>query len=152
MNSEPQELRQAALFWLSEPDPARKAEGVRLLAQAWQSGEVMLDMQAALSAQSPIPGQPLKPELVSPRMVKHRSMNTLEGRRPFFPSFVGLGSYPPTPTPTRGAPHPRRGPPAGAPPPSQPPGGGPPLFPLWVGPKGPPPHPREKRGRDPPGC
>jgi hypothetical protein len=28
------ELRQAALFWLAEPDPARKAEGVRLLAQA----------------------------------------------------------------------------------------------------------------------
>ena len=79
-NSESKELRQAALFWLSNPDPVCKAEGVRLLAMAWLSGAVVLDAQAALSAHSPIPGQPLKPELVSPRLVKHRSMGTLEGR------------------------------------------------------------------------
>ena len=74
------ELRQAALFWLSEPDSARKAEGVRLLAQAWSSADVMLDTHAALSALSAIPGQPPKPELVPPRQVKRRAMNTLEGR------------------------------------------------------------------------
>ena len=89
-NSAPEELRQAALFWLSEPDPACKAEGVRLLAQAWQSGEVMLDTQAALSAHSPIPGQPLKPELVSPRLVKHRAMNTLEGRATLIHALVHI--------------------------------------------------------------
>ena len=79
-SAHPQELRQAALFWLAEPDPARKAEGVRLLAQAWQYGGIMLNTQASLSAHAALPGQPLKPALVSPRLVKHRSMNTLEGR------------------------------------------------------------------------
>jgi uncharacterized ferritin-like protein (DUF455 family) len=74
------ELRQAALLLLADPDPSRKAEGVRLLAQAWLSGSVLLDVQAALSATSPIPGQPLKPELVPPRLVKQRAMNTPEGR------------------------------------------------------------------------
>jgi uncharacterized ferritin-like protein (DUF455 family) len=75
-----QELRQAALFWLSEPEPAHKAEGVNRLAQAWQSGQLMLDAQAALAENSSIPGQPLKPELVPPRLVKRRAMNTLAGR------------------------------------------------------------------------
>jgi uncharacterized ferritin-like protein (DUF455 family) len=84
------ELRQAALFWLSESDPARKAEEVRLLAQAWQSGAVVLDTQATLSASSPIPGQPLKPELVSPRLVKHRSMITLEGRATLIHALVHI--------------------------------------------------------------
>ncbi|MDP2828949.1 MAG: ferritin-like domain-containing protein [Sulfuricellaceae bacterium] len=79
-NTHPHELRQAALFWLSEPDPAHKAEGVRLLAQAWQSGNLMLDAQTALTANASIPGQPLKPELVPPRLVKRRAMNTMEGR------------------------------------------------------------------------
>lgn len=37
------ELRLAALFWLSEPDAARKVEGVALLAQAWISDNVVLD-------------------------------------------------------------------------------------------------------------
>ena len=74
------ELRQAALDWLAEPDAARKAEGVRLLAQAWSSGDVILDALATLSTQRPIPGQPDKPELVSPLSVKRRAMNTPEGR------------------------------------------------------------------------
>ena len=74
------ELRQAALDWLAEPDAARKAEGVRLLAQAWSSGDVILDALATLSTQRPIPGQPDKPELVSPLSVKRRAMNSPEGR------------------------------------------------------------------------
>jgi uncharacterized ferritin-like protein (DUF455 family) len=40
----------------------------------------MLATDAALRAQHPIPGRPARPELVSPRLVKHRLMHTVEGR------------------------------------------------------------------------
>ena len=78
--SSPAELRLAALFWLAESDPARKAEGVRLLARAWLSDEIGLDAAAPLAARQTIPGHPVKPELVAPRLVKRRSMITPEGR------------------------------------------------------------------------
>ena len=74
------ELRQTALFWLAEHDATRKAEGVRRLAQAWLSDEIGLNTHAALTARQTIPGHPLKPELVAPRLVKRRSMITPEGR------------------------------------------------------------------------
>jgi uncharacterized ferritin-like protein (DUF455 family) len=73
-------LRSAALFWLAECDPARKAEGVRRLAQAWRAGQIGLDTHQALAVQQHIPGQPAKPELVPPLSVKRRSMATPEGR------------------------------------------------------------------------
>lgn len=75
-----QELRAAALFWLCEPEPARKAAGVTALAQAWQAGSMTLDVQAALVYERVIPGQPARPELVSPLQVKRRAMHTAEGR------------------------------------------------------------------------
>jgi uncharacterized ferritin-like protein (DUF455 family) len=78
--NQPTELRQAALFWLAECDAVRKVAGVCQLAQAWLSGQVELDNQAALSATQLIPGRPEKPELVAPRLVKRRSMITPEGR------------------------------------------------------------------------
>ncbi len=78
--SQPKELRQAALFWLAEPDAACKAAGTRLLAQSWLAGKTSLDTAALLVAQSQIPGQPAKPELVPPLQVKRRAMNTAEGR------------------------------------------------------------------------
>ncbi len=76
----PTELRRAALFWLTERDAARKAAGVRLLAQAWRSDQLGLDSHAALTAPPTIPGLPPRPELVAPRLVKRRSMITPEGR------------------------------------------------------------------------
>ena len=79
-SSQPTELRMAALLWLAERDAARKTAGVRLLAQAWLSGGIELDMHAVLTAPQTIPGHPLKPELVVPRLVKRRSMVTPEGR------------------------------------------------------------------------
>lgn len=74
------ELRHAALFWLAECDAVRKSAGVRLLAQMWSSGAITLDSQTVLSANEFIPGRPEKPELVAPRSVKRRAMNTAEGR------------------------------------------------------------------------
>ncbi|MFA6922447.1 MAG: ferritin-like domain-containing protein [Gallionella sp.] len=86
MSDQPTELRQAALFWLSEPDPARKAAGVRLLAQ----GAVEVDREAVLSATRAIPGIPEKPELVAPRHVRHRSMVTAEGRAVLIHALVHI--------------------------------------------------------------
>lgn len=74
------ELREAALCWLAETDAVGKAAGVRLLALNWLSGVVELDADASLTPQRPIPGQPARPELVPPLLVKRRAMNTPEGR------------------------------------------------------------------------
>jgi uncharacterized ferritin-like protein (DUF455 family) len=79
-SSQPSELRSAALIWLAERDAVRKAGGVRMLAQAWATGELKLDTQVALATCRTLPGQPDKPELVSPLSVRRRAMNTAEGR------------------------------------------------------------------------
>jgi uncharacterized ferritin-like protein (DUF455 family) len=79
-SSQPAELRLAAFFWLAENDAVRKAEGVRSLARAWSSDEIKLDAHATLTARQTIPGHPLQPGLVAPRLVKRRSMITPEGR------------------------------------------------------------------------
>jgi uncharacterized ferritin-like protein (DUF455 family) len=80
LKAEPTELRAAALYWLAETDAASKANGVRQLASAWKGNTVALDEHALLSPPDVLPGQPAKPELVSPLSVKRRAMNTAEGR------------------------------------------------------------------------
>lgn len=74
------ELRQSALNWLVEADPARKAAGVTRLYQAWLEDTINLASAVKLSTKLPIPGRPQRPELVSPLSVKKRSMRTTEGR------------------------------------------------------------------------
>lgn len=74
------ELRSQALAWLLEPDPRTKALGVAAMAQAFAAGAMQLDSGAALTSSGAIPGRPLRPELVNPRLVGRRSMATLEGR------------------------------------------------------------------------
>jgi uncharacterized ferritin-like protein (DUF455 family) len=78
----PTELRDAALACLSEPQTDRKVACVNHLAQAWQLGGMTLDVDVAMSVpvRCKLPGQPVRPELVSPLSVKRRAMNTLEGR------------------------------------------------------------------------
>lgn len=76
----PGELRQAALFWLAETDAVAKAAGVRQLAKDNRNSLIILNNKSILSADKAIPGCPDKPELVAPRLVKRRSMITLEGR------------------------------------------------------------------------
>lgn len=73
-------MRRSALRWLAEPDPAAKVEGVTTLAKSWLQGKVSLDSQASLVTALPLPGRPVQPLLVSPLLVKRRSMNTVEGR------------------------------------------------------------------------
>ncbi len=74
------ELRTLALYWAGETDPYGKAQGVIAMATSWQANALSLDTQQSLVAQLPIPGRPDKPELISPKFVKHRSMLTVEGR------------------------------------------------------------------------
>jgi len=51
-----------------------------MLTEGWASGLIELDTHAPLIEQKSIPGHPPKPELISPHLVKRRSMNTPEGR------------------------------------------------------------------------
>ena len=74
------ELRTAALALLGESVVDEKVTGTRALAEAWSQGTLRLDFGAPLIAQAPIPGRPALPELVAPRLVKHRAMNSVEGR------------------------------------------------------------------------
>jgi uncharacterized ferritin-like protein (DUF455 family) len=74
------ELRQAALHWLSEPDPAIKAAGVTAMAGRWSAGGMTLTTEAVLNPDLRIPGHPEIPELVPPSHLKRRGMSTVEGR------------------------------------------------------------------------
>src|SRR5947209_3426644 len=74
------ELRLAARNWASEQTAQKKAAGVIDMAQAWQAGRMALDAEQYLAQRDFTPGRPERPELISPKLVKHRSMRTLEGR------------------------------------------------------------------------
>lgn len=84
------ELRAAALVWLVEQDPAVKAAGVRVLAENWRAGRLVLDTATALRELPGIPGCPEKPGLVSPLAVKRRSMITPEGRAVLIHALVHI--------------------------------------------------------------
>jgi uncharacterized ferritin-like protein (DUF455 family) len=74
------ELRARALHCLTESDPAAKCAAVAAMAMASEEGACAPDPQAALQSSAAIPGRPATPELVPPRLVGRRSMNTVEGR------------------------------------------------------------------------
>jgi uncharacterized ferritin-like protein (DUF455 family) len=74
------ELRQAAFACLAETNAVVKANAVRLLASHWLAGDIFLDANQSIAAHLPVPGRPEKPQLIAPRLLKHRAMNTLEGR------------------------------------------------------------------------
>jgi uncharacterized ferritin-like protein (DUF455 family) len=80
MMSDVPELRAAALRCLLQTDPLAKTQGVAALAQAWAAGPVTLDSGALLEETGTIPGRPVRPELVPPRLVGRRSMATIEGQ------------------------------------------------------------------------
>jgi uncharacterized ferritin-like protein (DUF455 family) len=65
---------------LLETDPFTKAEGVAAMAKAHAQGECAIDSSTVLQATGSIPGRPVRPELVAPRLVGRRSMVTVEGR------------------------------------------------------------------------
>ena len=77
------ELRAASLHHLLTCDAAVKVVGVANLAADFKRGGLALDTAATLigaAEANAIPGRPQRPELVSPKTLKHRSMRTEEGR------------------------------------------------------------------------
>jgi uncharacterized ferritin-like protein (DUF455 family) len=80
MNALRTELRAAALHAWAEPVAQDKARAVAELASQWGSGAMQVDGTVVLVAPHATPGRPARPELVLPRLLKHRSMVTPEGR------------------------------------------------------------------------
>jgi uncharacterized ferritin-like protein (DUF455 family) len=74
------ELRTAALHCLSETRIEAKVQDVMALSQAWHDRKLTLCTEDVFTPAGPVPGRPVRPELVSPLHVKHRSMGTVEGR------------------------------------------------------------------------
>ncbi|RJG23430.1 ferritin-like domain-containing protein [Massilia cavernae] len=76
----PSELRACALQCLLETDPLTKTEAVAAMAAAHAAGRLAVDSGAVPAVDGSIPGRPVRPELVPPRLVGRRSMATQEGR------------------------------------------------------------------------
>lgn len=74
------ELRECALDYLGLSNPEIKIEAVSQLQADFLKGAIDLDVSRSLIPQAQIPGLPEKPDLVSPKYVKRRAMNTQEGR------------------------------------------------------------------------
>nr|WP_229265064.1 ferritin-like domain-containing protein [Duganella sp. 1224] len=74
------ELRARALQCLTESDPAVKVAAVNALSNDVEQLIATVDPQMTLVASMQIPGRPARPQLVSPRLLGRRSMNTPEGR------------------------------------------------------------------------
>ncbi len=70
-------VRQLALQALCATDVAEK---LQLVAQLMAQAHSQIDPSSKLSSLQAIPGQPAKPELVAPKHVPRRAMNTAEGR------------------------------------------------------------------------
>jgi uncharacterized ferritin-like protein (DUF455 family) len=85
------ELRQSALELLASPDPQLKVSGIRQLFDAYQAGQVALNVDSALDAGTLcIPGRPQKPDLVPPLEVPKRAMNTDQGRASLLHSLAHI--------------------------------------------------------------
>lgn len=80
VKSTSRELRQAAFDCLAETNVTLKANVVRQLARDWLAGGLVLTVDTAVTESLFVPGRPTKPELIAPRLLKHRAMNTPEGR------------------------------------------------------------------------
>jgi len=74
------EIRTSSLVLLEETDALVKAESVGQLAENWRLGKCDLASAQILTTKGFIPGRPIKPTLVQPRLLQRRAMNTLEGR------------------------------------------------------------------------
>ena len=79
-NSMP-ELRENALTILANVDAKSKASQLQDLFASYQNQQIPLDVSRKIDSQDlTLPGRPLKPELVSPKLVPKRRMDTLEGK------------------------------------------------------------------------
>lgn len=84
------DLRRRALNLLAENCPLKKARKTRELMKNWMAGELPLDCAAVLAPLAGIPGRPDRPLLVTPREVRPRGLNTLEGRATLLHALVHI--------------------------------------------------------------
>jgi uncharacterized ferritin-like protein (DUF455 family) len=73
-------LRRVSLCALLEREPVAKAAAVRALHAGWLAGEVACLPQERIAEPSGLPGRPERPALVAPRLLRHRGMQSQEGR------------------------------------------------------------------------
>jgi uncharacterized ferritin-like protein (DUF455 family) len=75
------ELRGAALSILVSTDPQIKVSQLGHLFDEYQGGRIALNLSEVFdSANLNLPGRPAKPDLVAPKFVPKRKMDTVEGR------------------------------------------------------------------------
>jgi uncharacterized ferritin-like protein (DUF455 family) len=72
--------RSIALSVLAEPDPDTKSHAARALYDALGTGRVSVDRTLQLADPGGLPGRPVRPELVPPRLLDKRSVHTDVGR------------------------------------------------------------------------
>jgi len=72
-------LFEQALCCLLIDEPEQKVAATMLLQKHWLAGELNLDSTVDIKA-LPVPGRPLKPELVDPKEVPRRNFSSLKGR------------------------------------------------------------------------
>ena len=75
------ELREASLAILASTDVQTKVEQLPILFDGYQNQQIGLDIARNINAQDhTLPGRPVKPEVVLPKLVPKRRMDTIEGR------------------------------------------------------------------------
>ncbi|MBU3563660.1 ferritin-like domain-containing protein [Polynucleobacter sp. Tro8-14-1] len=75
------ELREASLAILARADAQNKVSQLLSLFDGYHKQQITLDVARKIDAQGlSLPGRPLKPELVLPKLVPKRRMDTSEGR------------------------------------------------------------------------
>lgn len=74
------DMRSAALAALSEREPDAKVAAVGMLHARYRAGEARCRADEIIAEPAGLPGRPVKPLLVEPRRLRHRGMQTEEGR------------------------------------------------------------------------
>jgi uncharacterized ferritin-like protein (DUF455 family) len=74
------DVRHLALSVLLEPEPSTKAARARDVHRRWLARELPCCPQASIAEPAGLPGRPRAPELVEPRLLAHRGMQSQEGR------------------------------------------------------------------------
>jgi uncharacterized ferritin-like protein (DUF455 family) len=75
------ELRETSLAILANTDVQSKVSQLLKLFDDYQAGEISLNLSSGLASQDiQLPGRPAKPDLVAPKFVPKRKMDTVEGR------------------------------------------------------------------------
>ncbi|MGG1943202.1 ferritin-like domain-containing protein [Trinickia sp. NRRL B-1857] len=74
------DMRRLALAALCESEAGAKLAAVGALDERYRAGEALCRPQTSIEEPPGLPGRPAKPELVEPRALRHRGMQTEEGR------------------------------------------------------------------------